>query len=100
MFDIQDQSSSKMRSSKRAFVLEAINGRPEDTSGMVDKRLFTGENNLNAVMNEQTTLWSLQYDKGIVPEPLKQQFTSFKKAKDFVEGYFRRRKIRIKEIKD
>lgn len=100
MFDSQETPSSKMRSSKRVFVLEPIGGKPETTSGMVDKRLFTGENNLNAILDEQTMLWSLRYDKGITPEPLQQKFTGFKKTKEFVEGYFKRRNIRIKEIKD
>src|ERR1044072_5349874 len=100
MFDIQENHSAKMRNSKRIFVLEAIDGKQTNTSGTVDKRLFTGENNLNAIMDEQTCLWSLRYDAGIVPEPLQQKFTSFKKAKDFVEGYFKRRNVRIKDIID
>lgn len=100
MLDIQDQSSSKMRKPRRVFVLEPIDGKPETTGGMVDKRLFTGENNLNAILDEQSMLWSLKYDKGITPDALKERFTTFKKVKEHVEGYFKRRNIRIKEIID
>lgn len=82
------------------LVLEPIDGAPLSAAGLVDKRLFTGENRLHAIMDTQTCLYYLKYDSGIVPEPLRQRFTSLKKLLDFVTGYFERRKIRIKEILD
>lgn len=91
--------SEKMTSPDRTLVLEPIDGKaPLNTIGMVDKRLFTGENELHAIMDLQTCLWKLKYNSGIVPEPLKQQFTGFRALHKFCEEYFRKRNIRIKEV--
>ena len=67
---------------------------------MVDSRLFTGENRLHAIMDTQTTLWHLAYDNGILPQPLKQQFTSFTKLHGYVKDYLSRRNIEIVEVID
>lgn len=92
---------TKMRDSDRILVLSVIDGKaPRNTTGMVDTRLFTGENKLHAIMDTQTTLWSFKYDMGILPQPLKHKFTSFKILKKHAEDYFRTRNIEIKEIID
>ncbi len=98
---LSPSSESKMRSPDRILELEVIDGKsPRTNMGMTDVSLFTGDNKLHAKMDNETTLWGLQYEKGVVPEPLKQKFTSFKTLKRFAEDYFLKRNVRIKEIKD
>jgi len=97
--DISNQT--KMHSSDRILVLRPIEGKtPVSVSGLLDSRLFTGENKLHALMDTQTSLWSLKYEQGGLPEPLKQRFTSIKKLMDFVTAYFNKRNVEIAEIKD
>ena len=85
----------------RVIVLEPIDDKqPLSSTGLVDPRLFTGENKLHAIKNPQTCLWSLKYDMGIVPPPLKGQYTGFNALKKFCEDYFNKRNMRIKEIID
>lgn len=92
---------SKMRSPDRILVLSVMEGKkPQSTTGAADPRLFTGENKLHAVMDQQTTLWHLKYDMGIVPQPLKCQFTSFRSLREYAELYYNKRNIEIKEVID
>ena len=91
---------TNIRSDEREIVLEGINGKPKTTSGLVDRRLLTGENNLYCVMNPQTCLWTFKQKHGILPEVLRKRWTSFTKAKEFAEGYYKRRDIIIKEVID
>lgn len=98
---LSPSAMSKMRSPDRVLELEVIPGKGAKTNtGMVDVSLFTGDNKLHARMDNETTLWGLQYEKGLVPEPLKQKFTSFKVLKKFAEDYFIKRNIIIKEVHD
>lgn len=90
----------KMHSNDRILVLEVLEGKTaKDVTGMIDTRLFKGGNNLHAVMDERTNLWSLRYEAGLVPEPLRQQFTTFNKLLDFCKKYFLTRNLIIKEVK-
>ena len=93
---------SKMRSADRILMLEPIDGKNAKTNaGLVDTSLFTGGNKLHAKMDTESTLWSFQYDKGVLPEPLREnKFTNFKKAKEFAKNYFLKRNIQITEVKD
>lgn len=92
---------TKERSSDRVLVLKLMDDKaPIATTGLADRRIFTGENNLHAVMDPQTCLWNMRYDAGTVPQPLKQSFTSFKALYEYAEGYFKRRNILISEVKD
>jgi hypothetical protein len=92
---------SKMRSPDRILVLKTIDDKkPLSSKGLVDARLFTGENKLHAIMDQQTSLWKLKYDQGNVPVPLQCHFTSFAKLKLYAEDYFRKRNIEIIEVKD
>ena len=85
----------------RVLVLSPVEGKdPLSSTGLVDKRLFTGENELHAVKDPQTCFWSLRYTAGVVPPVLKQSFTSFNKLKEFVEQYYNKRNIEIKKIID
>jgi hypothetical protein len=92
---------NKLASSDRVLVLEVIDGqKPLSSTGLVDPRLFTGENKLHAIKDTQTCLWHLKYDQGIVPPPLKGQYTGFNQLKKFCEDYFQKRNMRIKEVID
>lgn len=93
--------STKMRNTDRVIVLEKMEGKDTlNTKGLVDNRLFTGENKLHAVMNPENCQWSLRYDSGILPRSLSGNWTSFSKLREFVEGYFNKRNINVKEILD
>lgn len=93
--------TTKMRAKDRVFKLGLIDNKlPKNSTGMVDTRLFTGENNLHAKMDPATCFWFLQYDNGALPQPLKVNFTSFPALKRYTEDYLRTRNIEIKEVVD
>jgi hypothetical protein len=95
---------SKMRSSDRVLKLEIMEGKKAMSStGIIDPRLFKdGEdgNQLHAVMDPETCMWSFKYEKGAVPPALKGVFTGFKALKKHAENYFEGRNIKITEVKD
>lgn len=68
-------------------------------TGLIDNRLFTGSNKLHAVM-QPNGLWALKYESGILPQPLKQEFTSFTQVMKFLKPYFHKRNVDIKEVID
>lgn len=91
---------SKMQTPDRVLELTVMEGKKAlDSIGNADKRLFTGENKLHAIMDTQTTLWKLKYDMGDVPSVLKGSFTSFKAVHQHAKEYYNQRNIEIKEIK-
>ncbi len=92
--------STKMRNTDRVIILEPGEGGAKSTTGMVDNRLFTGENKLHARMDTSNSQWYLQYDAGLLSDALKGRWTSFNKLKEHVEQYFNRRNVKIKEIQD
>lgn len=89
-----------LRSNDRVLVLKPREGKPKGTNGLVDSRLFTGKNKLHAMMEPESSLWKFKYDEGILPEPLKQKFTSFRLMYEHAKDYFDRRNIDIEEVKD
>ena len=91
-----------MRSTDRVLKLAVIDGKQAKSStGLVDTRIFTGKQDLHVIMDVQSNLWSFQYsNNGLLPDALKGRFTSFSKAYDFAEGYFKRRNIAITEVID
>lgn len=92
-------TDTKTASTDRIIYLEPMEGKSaKDTQGRVDPKLFTGENKIHAVMDDETCHWSIRYECGATPEPLKQRFTSFKMLVQFVESYFKTRNVKIKEI--
>lgn len=92
---------SKMRSPDRVLILSIIDGKkPISSVGLTDTRLFSGENRVHAVMDDQTCLWQLKYEQGGVPQPLKCKFTSFKALLKFVGDYYKKRNIEIKQVID
>lgn len=97
MFTLQDVGP-KERSSDRILMLKPIGGKPVSSTGLVDPRLFKGENRLHLTMEPQTSIWYFKYDQGGLPEPLKQRFTSFRIAKEYATDYFKKRNVEITEV--
>jgi hypothetical protein len=93
--------TTKMRAKDRELVLKVIDGKaPKSSTGMVDSRLFTGDNKMWAKMDPQSCFWSLHYDVGNIPQALRMNFTSFSALKKYAENYFKGRNIEIKEVVD
>lgn len=93
--------SNNLRKPERTLVLKVKDGvTPKSDTGLLDKRMFQSKDNLIAYMEEDSNLWCLRYKAGILPEPLKQKFTSFSKLMAFAQYYFDRRGAEIVEVKD
>jgi hypothetical protein len=92
----------KNRSDNRVLVLETILGeKPLSSTGLVDPRLFTGENKLRAIKDPQTCMWSFKYDMGGLPPLLKDRnFTNFTALVKYARDYLLTRNIQIKEVID
>lgn len=91
----------KNKSNERQIVLEKIEGKKTlSSSGIVDTSLLNGTNGLHAVVDTQTMLWGLKQSSGILPPPLKQQFTSFTQLMRFVKEYYLRRNINVAKVID
>jgi hypothetical protein len=92
---------TKMKSADRVFVLEKMEGEnTKNTKGLIDNRLFSGENRLHAKMDPQNSQWYLQYDSGLIPAALQGRFTSFEKLREHVTMYFGTRNINVKQVID
>lgn len=94
-------TETNIRKTDRVLVLSVIDGeKAKNSTGLTDTSLFTGSNQLHAVMNPQTCFWTFKYERGDTPQPLKGTFTSFKALLKFAEDYYKKRNIEIKEVKD
>lgn len=82
------------------LVLKPIDGKARDVTGIIDRQLFTRDNNLNAIMDTQTCLWSLAYDKGTLPPVLRQKFTGFAPLMKTVKEYMKNRNVEVVEVID
>ena len=93
--------TGKIRSHDIIIELQPIEGKATLTSaGLTDSRLFTGENRLHAKMNLQNCMWHCEYENGMLPQPLKQHFTSFSRLLTCVSEYFKRRNIEVTKVID
>lgn len=90
------------RSTDRILQLSPIDGMaPKSVTGLLDPRLFTGEQKLHVKMDDQTCLWYFQYsNNGLLPEPLKGKYTGFRAAIKFAESYFAKRNVKITQVID
>jgi len=93
-------ANKRMASSDVILKLRPKDGSAKNVKGVVDNRLFNGENNLHIKMNPQTTLWTLEYDHGQLPLVFKQQFTGLQKAMTQVRMYYEKRGVEIVEVQD
>lgn len=98
-YDIESRRKAKMNSDDRIFVLKPMEGKPTlSSSGMVDNRLFTGENKLHAIYDYQRGTWTIKFDLGGPPEALKnQRFTHFSDLLAFVKKYYKSRNVDVVE---
>lgn len=97
---LSDREKAKMKADDRILKLGSIDGRPLNSAGLLDTRLFKGENNLHAIRDPYTSLWSLRYDTGNLPPALKLKFTGFNKLHDYVTNYLKGRNVKIEKIID
>ena len=97
-----DTNRNKLRTDDRILSLSQIDSKaPISSTGLVDRRLFSGEQKLHAKMDSQTTLWYMQYEQaGKLPAELDQRFTTFSALYKHAEDYFKRRNIKIEEVFD
>lgn len=94
-------TNTTLAKTDRVFKLTPRPGEKTLTdTGLVDQRLFKGENKLHAVMEPASCHWFMRYDKGGLPEPLKGRFTSFPKLVEAAKHYFSTRGVNIEEIID
>lgn len=100
-YDVETRRKSKMKDDDRVLVLKVMDGKsPRDTAGKIDPRLFSGENNLHVIYDENTGMWSFRYDVGGLPEPLKQKYTEFQDAVTVARQYFAKRNVQIDRIEE
>ena len=95
-------TETNIRSTDRILSLSVIDGTlPKSSTGQTDTRLFTGEQKLHLKMDPQTCLWYFQYSSnGLLPSGLQGRYTGFKAGIKHAEDYFRKRNVKITEIKD
>lgn len=97
-----DSSHNNLKSDDRVLILRAIDGKAAlSTAGLTDRRLFSGENKVHAIMDTQSCLWTIKYEMGAPPPILQEQtFTSFRKLLAFCRDYYGKRNIEIVEVID
>ena len=78
-------------------VLKLTQRNPKDSPGLIGREVFTGGNKLHAIYQEDTGLWHFKLEHGAVPEPLKQQFTSFNGMMKYAKTFFDNKNIDITE---
>ena len=94
-----NSNMNKEHSDDRVLVLSVKDGeKAKNSTGLVDPRLFKGENKLHAVMDNETCHWFMKYEMGGVPEALKGRYTSFPKLMEAAKYYFDGRGVEIKEV--
>lgn len=93
--------ADKLRKTDIVLKLKPIDGSPRSVIGITDRSLFTGSNNLHAIMNTETCLWRLAYDNGTLPTGLRgHTFTGFHPLMKHVGEYFKKRNVEISEVID
>ena len=96
------ETITQVRSTDRVLALSPIDNKaPKSSTGLLDPRLFTGEQKLHVKMDPQTCLWYFQYsNNGLLPEALKGRYTGFRAAIKFAEAYFATRNVKITQVFD
>lgn len=100
-YDPEARRDSKMKSDDRVLVLQVMDGKkPISSTGNVDQRLFSGDNNLHATYDQQTGMWSMNYEVGGLPGGLQRKFTTFPDLLTYVREYFHDRNVKIAEVRE
>lgn len=96
------ETVTNVRSTDRVLELSPLEGMTAlTTAGAPDSRIFTGEQKLHLKMDPQTCLWYFQWEQnGILPGGLKGKFTGFRSGIKHAEEYFKKRNIRITQVRD
>lgn len=101
MKDFEAFERETNRSDDRLIEIKVIDGKkPVSVTGLVDPRLFTGENKLHLYKDPKDLLWTYKYDHGAVPKVLKQKFTTYTKALETLRVYLNNRNLEITRILD
>ena len=88
-----------MLTNDRILVLQVMEGKKAlGSGGIVDTRLFTGENKLHGVYDERTGLWNMKYELGAIPGALQQKFPTFDELRAFAEKYYATRNVEVTRI--
>ena len=96
---IESRRREKMATNDRVLVLQTLEGKSaKNSAGIVDSRLFTGQNKLHGLYDERTGLWNLRYETGALPGALQQKFGTFEQLEDFTRKYFATRNVEVVEI--
>lgn len=77
-------------------VLERID--PKSDLGLLDPQVFKGGNALHVTLEPLTSLWRFKMERGLVPAPLRDKYTSRNEAIKQATQYFATKSVRIKEI--
>ena len=100
-YDAEARRKEKMKSDTREILLAPMGGKNTlSSSGMIDNRLFNGENKLHATLDMRTGMWHLHYDIGGLPGGLKGNWTLFSELESHVRNYFKTRNVVVTEIKE
>jgi len=97
-----NEVETNIRSKDRILSLSVIDGTlPKSSTGQTDTRLFTGGQQLHLKMDPQSSLWYFQYsNNGLLPGGLTGRYTGFKAGIKAAEDYFRKRNVKVTEVKD
>ncbi len=94
-------NTDKMKSSNRELKLKVMDDKaPVSSIGLLDKRLFKGDNSLWAVLDPHYGFWSFRFTHGQVPIELQNNWTTFQNALKDAKTYFAGRNVEIYEIVD
>lgn len=70
---------------------------PKESPGLIGREVFNGNNKLHIIFKEEYGLWAFKMDHGVLPETLRQQFTSFIAAMKHAKTYFNAKNIDVVE---
>lgn len=92
---------AKMHSDVRYIEAKPIEGKfTKSSGGLIDTRIFTGENKIIAERDPMTSFWTVRYEQGALPQAFRGSWTSFTRLMDYLKSYFEKRNIEVKEIID
>jgi len=99
-YDIEARRKAKMNSDDRVIVIKPMEGKNVlSSTGMVDNRLFSGENKLHGIWDNVRGNWYLKYEIGGLPEGLRDnRFTTFSELLNYTKEYFRKRNIEVVSV--
>ena len=98
---IDMQKNPKERKDNIEVILRPMDDKkPKNASSFIDPDIFTGKNKLHIVRSSRNLNWRFKYERGELPDALKQYFTTFTDAIQYAKNYFGKRNIKIVDIID